>query len=56
MQNNFSLLPIRISEQFVGDVFQRREFGSALAVALMVMMVAAIYVNNKIAKRSSGGV
>lgn len=56
MQNNFSLLPIRISEQFVGDISQRREFGSALAVALMLMMVAAIYVNNKIAKRSSGGV
>lgn len=54
MQNNFSLLPIRISEQFVGDVSQRREFGSAMAVVLMVMMVAAIILNSKIAKSAGG--
>lgn len=55
MQNNFSLLPIRISEQFVGDVSQRGEFGSAMAVVLMLMMVAAIVVNNKIAKSAGRG-
>ena len=50
MQNNFPLLPIRISEQFVGDVVQRKEFGSALAVVLMVMMVITIVINNRILK------
>lgn len=44
LMNNFSLLPIRISEQFVGDVVQRPNFGSALAVLLMVMMTASILI------------
>lgn len=51
MQNNFHLLPIRISEQFVGDVVQRKEFGSALAVVLMLLMVATIIANEKILSR-----
>ena len=50
MQNNFQLLPIKISEQFVGDVVQHKEFGSALAVVLMLLMVAAIMINNRILK------
>ena len=54
MQNNFQLLPIRISEQFVGDVVQRKEFGSALAVVLMLMMVAAIAANGVILKKRGG--
>lgn len=52
LQNNFSLLPIRISEQFVGDVSQNPEFGSALAVILMLLMVLAIGINNYILKRN----
>lgn len=55
LQNNFSLLPIRISEQFVGDVVQRKEFGSALAVVLMLLMVFAIYINNLILRNSKVG-
>ncbi len=51
LQGNFSLLPIRISEQFVGDVTQHKEFGSALAVILMALMVLAIFVNDRILKR-----
>lgn len=51
---NFSLLPIRISEQFVGDVVQHKEFGSALAVILMLLMVLAIYVNDRILKNNRG--
>jgi putative spermidine/putrescine transport system permease protein len=51
---NFSLLPIRISEQFVGDVVQHKEFGSALAVILMLLMVLAIFVNNRILKNNRG--
>ena len=54
LASNFSLLPIRISEQFVGDVVQHKEFGSALAVILMMLMVLAIYVNNRILKNNRG--
>ena len=51
LQNNFSLLPIRISEQFVGDIVQRKEFGSALAVVMMLLMVIAIAINQRMATR-----
>ena len=54
MQGNFPLLPIKISEQFVGDVVQHREFGSALAVLLMAMMVVTIMVNSRILKSMRG--
>jgi putative spermidine/putrescine transport system permease protein len=49
---NFSLLPIRISEQFVGDVLQKKEFGSALAVMLMVLMVGVTTFSNWLLKRA----
>ena len=49
---NFSVLPIRISEQFVGDVLQRKEFGSALAVMLMVLMVGVTILINWLLKRA----
>lgn len=55
MQNSFSLLPIRISEQFVGDVVQRKEFGSALSVVLMLLIVMAVSINQFILKMSKGG-
>lgn len=48
---NFSLLPIRISEQFVGDVIQKKEFGSALAVVLMVLMVGVTMLSNWLLRR-----
>lgn len=51
LAGNYSLLPIRISEQFVGDVVQHKEFGSALAVVLIGLMVAATLLNNAIVKR-----
>jgi putative spermidine/putrescine transport system permease protein len=54
LQNNYSLLPIRISEQFVGDLVQRKEFGSALAVILMVLMILASLISNGISKRRKG--
>lgn len=54
LQGNFSLLPIRISEQFVGDMIQRKEFGSALAVVMMLLMVAAILCQNAVLKRAKG--
>ena len=51
LQNNFSLIPIRLSEQFVGDITQHKEFGSALAVVLMVLMVISILINDAILKK-----
>lgn len=51
LQNNFSLIPIRLSEQFVGDITQHKEFGSALAVVLMVLMVVSILINDTILKK-----
>lgn len=48
---NFSLLPIRISEQFVGDVIQKKEFGSALAVILMVLMIVVTVLSNWLLSR-----
>ncbi len=55
LANNYSLLPIRISEQFVGELVQRKEFGSALAVVLMSTMVIATLINNYFIKKSGGG-
>jgi putative spermidine/putrescine transport system permease protein len=55
LQNNFSLLPIRISEQFVGDIVQQPEFGSALAVVMILLMVAAVTINNSLLKIARGG-
>lgn len=55
LANNISILPIRISEQFVGDVVQRPQFGSALAVVLMALMVLSIIMNDRILKRVNGG-
>lgn len=55
LMNNLSILPIRISEQFVGDVVQRPQFGSALAVILMLLMVLSIYLNEKVLHTQKGG-
>ncbi len=52
LQNNFSILPIRLQEQFTGDIVQHKELGSALAVVLMLLMILAIGINNYILKRS----
>ena len=55
LMNNFSILPIRISEQFKGDVVQRPQFGSALAVILMVLMTISIFVTQSITSKKGGG-
>ena len=54
LMNNLSILPIRISEQFVGDVVQRPQFGSALAVVLMALMVLSIWVQERLLQRQKG--
>ncbi len=52
ISNNLSLLPIRISEQFVGDILQRPEFGSALSVILMALMVLSIVLKDVFIERT----
>lgn len=54
LSNNISLLPIRISQQFVGEVVQNQEFGCALSLVMMVLMVISVLVTNKLQKRSGG--
>lgn len=54
LMNNFSILPIRISEQFTGDVVQRPQFGSALAVMLMLLMTASIVTTQILTGRDGG--
>lgn len=52
MINNYPLLAIKISGMFVGEVQQQKELGSALSVVLMLLMSAAILVNNYLLSRS----
>ena len=55
VMNNVSILPIRISEQFVGDVVQNPYLGGALAVILMLLMVVSIFANEKILQNTRRG-
>ena len=55
LANNYSLLSIRISEQFSGDLVQRKEFGSALAVVMMILMVTATWINDRLTKKAKRG-
>lgn len=54
LSSNAMLLPIRISEQFVGDVLPNQEFGSALAIIMIVLMVIATQLTNYLQKRAGG--
>lgn len=51
LMNNYSILPIRIAEQFKGDIVKRVEFGSALAVILMLFMVISMGVTQSLSKK-----
>lgn len=55
LSNNIALLPIRISQQYVGEVVQNQEFGCALSLVMMALMVISILVTNKLQKRAAGG-
>lgn len=54
LSNNISLLPIRISQQFVGEVVQNQEFGCALSLVMMALMVISVVITNKLQKKSGG--
>lgn len=55
LSNNIVLLPIRISQQYVGEVVQNQEFGCALSLVMMALMVLSILITNKLQKRAGGG-
>lgn len=55
LSSNAMLLSIRISEQFVGDLVQAKEFGSALAVVLMLLMVISVQITNRLQRLGKGG-
>lgn len=55
LSNNIALLPIRISQQYVGEVVQNQEFGCALSLVMMALMVLSILITNKLQKRAGGG-
>lgn len=50
LAGNASLIPIRLTELFVGDLIQRPELGSALSVILLILMGLSFTINNKITK------
>ncbi len=54
LSNNISLLPIRISQQFVGEVVQNKEFGCALSLVMMILMVISVLITNKLQKKTGG--
>ena len=51
LSGNASLLPIRISEMFIGDLTQRVELGSALSVVLLLLMALAFGANNMVTRK-----
>lgn len=55
LSNNIALLPIRISQQYVDEVVQNQEFGCALSLVMMALMVLSILITNKLQKRAGGG-
>ena len=55
LSNNIALLPIRISQQYVGEVVQNQEFGCALSLVMMALMILSILITNKLQKRAGGG-
>ena len=53
LMNNFSLLPINISAQFVGDIKTKPKLGAALSVVMMLIIVIVILINNFITKKTT---
>lgn len=53
--NNFPVLPTKVAEMFTGEVVQRAEFGSALTVVMLVMMIVVIALGNLVKKLCARG-
>lgn len=50
--SNYSLLPISITNLFVGDIIMRKELGSALSVIMMVLMTIAVLINQYVISKN----
>jgi putative spermidine/putrescine transport system permease protein len=50
VNQNFNLLPIQIGGMVSGDIFPRVELGSALAIILFVILVIALFINERMLK------
>lgn len=53
LMNNFSMLPINISAQFVGDIKTKPKLGAALSVVMMLIMCIVILLNNYITRKTT---
>ena len=53
LMNNYSLLPVNITGMFTGDMTTRPHLGAALSVIMMLLMLAAILINNYITHQTS---
>jgi len=53
LMNNYSLLPVNITGMFTGDMTTRPHLGAALSVVMMLMMLAAILINNYINRQTT---
>lgn len=53
LMNNYSLLAINITGMFTGDMTTRPHLGAALSVVMMLLMLAAILINNYINRQTS---
>ncbi len=51
--NNFSLLPVNISSMFTGDIAAKPHLGAALSVVMMLLMCAAILIDNYVIKATT---
>lgn len=48
MMNNISLLPVQIAGSYVGEIQIKKGLGGALSVVMMLLMVAMIFITNKV--------
>jgi putative spermidine/putrescine transport system permease protein len=53
LMNNYSLLPVNITGMFTGDMTTRPHLGAALSVVMMMLMLAAIMINNYINRQTT---
>lgn len=53
LMNNFSLLPVNISAKFVGELKSEPSLGAALSVVMMILMVAVIFIDNYVVKKTT---
>lgn len=56
MENNYALLPIKISTMFTGDIVQQKELGSALSTVMLgIIVLVTILCNKIITNKVKGG-